>query len=125
TAEIYQQVNALSGIEDSIAVGKLSQQSEEIWLFVKLSQSVELTPQLTDLIRQTLKTKCSPRHVPRKIFALSDIPRTRSGKTVELAVKQVVNGQTVKNIGAIANPEVLEEIAAIAVETQPVLTNAL
>ncbi|MCV5961663.1 hypothetical protein OFO30_40390, partial [Escherichia coli] len=58
TAEIYQQVNSLSGIEDSIAVGKLSQQSEEIWLFVKLSQSVELTPQLTDLIRQTLKTKC-------------------------------------------------------------------
>lgn len=103
----------------------MSQQSEEIWLFVKLSQSVELTPQLTDLIRQTLKTKCSPRHVPRKIFALSDIPRTRSGKTVELAVKQVVNGQTVKNIGAIANPEVLEEIAAIAVETQPALTNAL
>ncbi|EPU7919592.1 acetoacetate--CoA ligase [Vibrio parahaemolyticus] len=125
TAEIYQQVNSLSGIEDSIAVGKLSQQSEEIWLFVKLSQSVELTPQMTDLIRQTLKANCSPRHVPRKIFALSDIPRTRSGKTVELAVKQVVNGQTVKNIGAIANPEVLEEIAAIAVETQPTLTNAL
>ncbi|MGP8305551.1 acetoacetate--CoA ligase [Vibrio sp. YIC-376] len=111
TAEIYQQVNSLDGIEDSIAVGKLNQQSEEIWLMVKLSRNIELTQQLADLIRQTLKANCSPRHVPRKIFAISDIPRTRSGKSVELAVKQVVNGQPVKNIGAIANPEVLDEIA--------------
>ncbi|MCS0377009.1 acetoacetate--CoA ligase [Vibrio diabolicus] len=113
TAEIYQQVNALPEVEDSIAVGKLNQQSEEIWLLVKLAHDVELTQQLTDSIRQTLKTKCSPRHVPRQIFAISDIPKTRSGKLVELAVKQLVNGQAVKNIGAIANPEVLEEISQL------------
>lgn len=113
TAEIYQQVNALPEVEDSIAVGKLNQQSEEIWLLVKLAYDVELTQQLTDSIRQTLKTKCSPRHVPRQIFAISDIPKTRSGKLVELAVKQLVNGQAVKNIGAIANPEVLEEISQL------------
>ncbi|MCS0305463.1 acetoacetate--CoA ligase [Vibrio diabolicus] len=113
TAEIYQQVNALPEVEDSIAVGKLNQQSEEIWLLVKLAHEVELTQQLTDSIRQTLKSKCSPRHVPRQIFAISDIPKTRSGKLVELAVKQLVNGQAVKNIGAIANPEVLEEISQL------------
>lgn len=113
TAEIYQQVNALPEVEDSIAVGKLKQQSEEIWLLVKLAHDVELTQQLTDSIRQTLKTTCSPRHVPRQIFAISDIPKTRSGKLVELAVKQLVNGQAVKNIGAIANPEVLEEISQL------------
>ncbi|HHF3065907.1 TPA: acetoacetate--CoA ligase [Vibrio diabolicus] len=113
TAEIYQQVNALPEIEDSIAVGKLNQQSEEIWLLVKLAHEVELTQQLTDSIRQTLKTKCSPRHVPRQIFAISDIPKTRSGKLVELTVKQLVNGQAVKNIGAIANPEVLDEISQL------------
>jgi len=111
TAEIYQQINILPGIEDSIAVGKLIQQSEQIWLMVKLAPNTALTPQLTDLIRHTLKVKCSPRHVPSKIFAISDIPKTRSGKLVELAVKQVVNGQQVKNIGAIANPAVLDEIA--------------
>ncbi|NMS52253.1 acetoacetate--CoA ligase, partial [Vibrio parahaemolyticus] len=94
-------------------VGKLNQQSEEIWLLVKLAHNVELTQQLTDSIRQALKTKCSPRHVPRQIFAISDIPKTRSGKLVELAVKQLVNGQAVKNIGAIANPEVLEEIKTL------------
>ncbi|MCS0419495.1 acetoacetate--CoA ligase [Vibrio diabolicus] len=113
TAEIYQQVNALPEVEDSIAVGKLNQQSEEIWLLVKLAHNVELTQQLTNSIRQTLKTKCSPRHVPRQIFAISDIPKTRSGKLVELAVKQLVNGQAVKNIVAIANPEVLEEISQL------------
>ncbi|MFH4483415.1 acetoacetate--CoA ligase [Vibrio diabolicus] len=113
TAEIYQQVNALPEVEDSIAVGKLNQQSEEIWLLVKLAHEVELTQQLTDSIRQTLKSKCSPRHVPRQIFAISDIPKTRSGKLVELAVKQLVNGQAIKNIGAIANPEVLEEISQL------------
>ncbi|MFH4615774.1 acetoacetate--CoA ligase [Vibrio diabolicus] len=113
TAEIYQQVNALPEVEDSIAVGKLNQQSEEIWLLVKLAHEVELTQRLTDSIRQTLKSKCSPRHVPRQIFAISDIPKTRSGKLVELAVKQLVNGQAVKNIGAIANPEVLEEISQL------------
>ncbi|RJX75607.1 acetoacetate--CoA ligase [Vibrio sinensis] len=117
TAEIYQQVNNLPGIVDSIAVGKLQQQSEEIWLMVKLEERTQLTPELTGVIRQTLKQKCSPRHVPKEIFAISDIPKTRSGKLVELAVKQVINGQEVKNLGAIANPEILEEIAKLTART--------
>ncbi|EJL6398294.1 acetoacetate--CoA ligase [Vibrio navarrensis] len=114
TAEIYQQVNALTGIEDSIAVGRIHERNEEIWLFVKMAQGFEFTESVAQQIRATLKSHCSPRHVPKQIFPVSDIPRTRSGKLVELAVKQVVNGQEVKNLGAVANPEVLEEIAQFA-----------
>lgn len=114
TAEIYQQVNALSGIEDSIAVGRIHERNEEIWLFVKMAQGFEFTESVAQQIRATLKSHCSPRHVPKQIFPVSDIPRTRSGKLVELAVKQVVNGQEVKNLGAVANPEVLDEIAQFA-----------
>ncbi|OLQ90966.1 acetoacetate--CoA ligase [Vibrio panuliri] len=110
TAEIYQQVNAIEGICDSIAVGKLTQQTEDIWLLIKLEPQSMLDKALKQRICTILKTNCSPRHVPRRIFAISDIPRTRSGKLVELAVKQVINGLEVKNVGAIANPEVLDEI---------------
>ncbi|GAK82795.1 acetoacetyl-CoA synthetase [Vibrio ponticus] len=110
TAEIYQQVNHIEGISDSIAIGKLQPQGEEIWLLVCLDQGIKLNETLENAIRSRLKTNCSPRHVPKQIFAISEIPKTRSGKLVELAVKQVVNGQSVGNIGAIANPEVLTEI---------------
>ncbi|ROV60302.1 acetoacetate--CoA ligase [Vibrio ponticus] len=113
TAEIYQQVNHIAGVEDSIAVGKLHLQTEEIWLMVKLEKDIVLNQTLKDQISTVLKNNCSPRHVPKQIFAISDIPKTRSGKIVELAVKQVINGQEVKNVGAIANPEILDEIKAV------------
>ncbi|HAS6293027.1 TPA: acetoacetate--CoA ligase [Vibrio vulnificus] len=113
TAELYQQVNALNSIDDSIAVGKVQNRSEEIWLFVKPATGFDLNDSIAEQIRSTLRNHCSPRHVPSQIFAISDIPKTRSGKLVELAVKQVVNGQEVKNLGAIANPEVLEEIKRV------------
>lgn len=61
-------------------------------------------------IKAQLKSACSARHVPSEIFSISDIPKTRSGKLVELAVKQVINGREVENIGAIANAHVLDEI---------------
>ncbi|MFA0135092.1 acetoacetate--CoA ligase [Vibrio splendidus] len=110
TAEIYQQVNTIEGIIDSIAVGKDVDRNEQIWLFVQLQQGVALNETLLAAIKSKLKSSCSPRHVPSQIFAISDVPKTRSGKLVELAVKQVVNGKRVENLGAIANAEVLEEI---------------
>ncbi|EGQ7932691.1 TPA: acetoacetate--CoA ligase [Vibrio vulnificus] len=113
TAELYQQVNALNSIDDSIAVGKVKDRSEEIWLFVKPATGFDLSDSIAEQIRSTLRNHCSPRHVPSQIFAISEIPKTRSGKLVELAVKQVVNGEEVKNLGAIANPEALEEIKRV------------
>ncbi|MCG9629438.1 acetoacetate--CoA ligase [Vibrio sp. Isolate30] len=113
TAEIYQQVNHIQGIVDSIAVGKETERNEQIWLFVQLESQHELTESLRTTIKSQLKAACSPRHVPSQIFAISDIPKTRSGKLVELAVKQVVNGKSVENLGAIANAEVLEEIKRV------------
>ena len=113
TAEIYQQVNTIEGIIDSIAVGKDVNRNEQIWLFVQLQQDVSLDETLLTAIRSKLKSSCSPRHVPSQIFAISDVPKTRSGKLVELAVKQVVNGKNVENLGAIANAKVLEEIKRV------------
>ena len=113
TAEIYQQVNQLQEVEDAIAVGQRWQQDERIILLVKLASDAELTPELQEKIRQHLRQHCSPRHVPAKIIAISDVPRTKSGKLVELAVKQVIHGQTVQNRGAIANPQILDEVAQI------------
>ncbi|MFG0607529.1 acetoacetate--CoA ligase [Vibrio mimicus] len=110
TAEIYQQINALPEIQDSIAIGRRLERDEEIILFVQLTQGVILDDSLQQKIRTLLRERCSPRHVPAHIFALSGIPRTKSGKLVELAVKQVCHGESVKNLGAIANPEVLSEI---------------
>ncbi|PMG37108.1 acetoacetate--CoA ligase [Vibrio splendidus] len=113
TAEIYQQVNTIEGIIDSIAVGKDIERNEQIWLFVQLKQDVSLDETLLIAIRSKLKSSCSPRHVPSQIFAISDVPKTRSGKLVELAVKQVINGKHVENLSAIANAEVLEEIKRV------------
>ncbi|WP_114634417.1 acetoacetate--CoA ligase [Vibrio splendidus] len=113
TAEIYQQVNTIEGIIDSIAVGKDVDRNEQIWLFVQLQQGVSLDETLLTAIKRKLKSSCSPRHVPSQIFAISDVPKTRSGKLVELAVKQVINGKSVENLGAIANAEVLEEIKRV------------
>ena len=114
TAEIYQQVNTIEGVVDSIAVGKDIDRNEQIWLFVQLQQDMILSDELLATIKNKLKSACSPRHVPSQIFAISDVPKTRSGKLVELAVKQVINGNNVENLGAIANADVLEEIKRIA-----------
>ncbi|MEC7940200.1 MAG: acetoacetate--CoA ligase [Pseudomonadota bacterium] len=113
TAEIYQQVNTIEGIIDSIAVGKDVDRNEQIWLFVQLQQGVVLNETLLAAIKHKLKLSCSPRHVPSQIFTISDVPKTRSGKLVELAVKQVVNGKPVENIGAITNADVLDEIKRV------------
>ena len=116
TAEIYQQVNQLSEVEDSIAVGRLLNGDEKVVLFVQLAHDVTLSEDLMATIKQQLKTQCSPRHVPAEIYPISEVPKTKSGKLVELAVKQVLHGKTVQNKGAIANPQVLDEIAQYATQ---------
>ncbi|MEZ9229562.1 acetoacetate--CoA ligase [Vibrio amylolyticus] len=113
TAEIYQQVNQLEAIQDSIAVGQKIENDERVLLFIQLAQSETLTDDLITEVKRRLKEKCSPRHVPWRIYVVSDVPRTKSGKLVELAVKQIVNGQEVKNREAIANPEILDDIARL------------
>ncbi|WP_047043359.1 acetoacetate--CoA ligase [Vibrio mexicanus] len=114
TAEIYQQVNRIDHIVDSIAVGFNDNGNERVILFVQLLEGKVLCDEAKDYIKQLLKEKCSPRHVPHEIYTLSEIPRTKSGKLVELAVKQVLHGEEVKNLGAIANPEVLDQVKDIA-----------
>ncbi|WP_187984648.1 acetoacetate--CoA ligase [Vibrio metschnikovii] len=114
TAEIYQALKSITEIADAVAVGQKQQGDEIIVLFVELSQGASLNDQLIETIKQQLRTQCSPRHVPKKIYPISKVPRTRSGKLVELAVKQVLNGQTVDNRHAIDHPEVLDEVASYA-----------
>jgi acetoacetyl-CoA synthetase len=108
TAEIYRQVEQLDEIAEAIAVGQKWDTDTRIVLFVKMAPGYELTDELRATIRQRLRTNCSPRHVPARIVAVADIPRTRSGKITELAVADVVNGRSVRNVEALANPEALD-----------------
>ncbi|RUO21267.1 acetoacetate--CoA ligase [Aliidiomarina iranensis] len=107
TAEIYRQVEKVDAVLESIAVGQKWQDDERIVLFVKLREGIELTDDLRNEIKQTIRANATPRHVPSVILQVADIPRTISGKIVELAVRQVIHGETVKNTDALANPEAL------------------
>jgi acetoacetyl-CoA synthetase len=109
TAEIYRQVEQLDEIVDSVVIGQRWENDERIVLFVKLRDGVSLTDQLRDRIRRRIRENTSPRHVPAKILQITDVPRTKSGKVVELAVRDVVHGRDVKNREALANPEALEQ----------------
>ncbi len=108
TAEIYNQIEKLPEITESLVIGQEWDNDVRIVLFVRLQPGTELTDTLRDTIRATIRSNTSAFHVPKKIIAVSDIPRTRSGKIVELAVREVVHGRPVKNIEALANPEALE-----------------
>jgi acetoacetyl-CoA synthetase len=108
TAEIYRQVEKLDPILESIAVGQDWDDDVRVLLFVRLRPAAILDDDLRALIRKTIRANTTPRHVPAKIIAVADIPRTISGKIVELAVRQMVHGQAVKNRDALANPEALE-----------------
>lgn len=109
TAEIYRQIDTIPQILDSIVVGQKWEDDERIVLFVKLKSGFKLTQDLCKKITDKIHKNTSPRHVPKKILQVSDIPKTINGKTVELAVKQIINGEIVKNKNSIANIEVLEE----------------
>lgn len=108
TAEIYSQVDQFDEILDCIAVGQDWRDSERIVMFVIMRDGQTLDDDLKAQIKQAIKTNCSPHHVPAKIIAVADIPRTISGKAVEIAVKKTINGQTVNNLDALANPQALE-----------------
>ncbi|MNS24330.1 Acetyl-coenzyme A synthetase [compost metagenome] len=109
TAEIYRQVEKVPQVLDSVAIGQQWQDDVRVVLFVRLRDGVELDEALQQEIRQVIRANTTPRHVPAKIVAVTDIPRTISGKIVELAVRNVVHGQKVKNTDALANPEALEQ----------------
>ena len=108
TAEIYRQVESLDEVVESIAVGQRWEDDVRVVLFVVLRSGVELDDELVARIRSTIRANTTPRHVPAKVIAVPDIPRTRSGKIVELAVRSVIHGEPVKNTDALANPEALE-----------------
>jgi acetoacetyl-CoA synthetase len=109
TAEIYRQVEQLTEVVESLVIGQRWDNDERIVLFVRLRDGLSLTPALMERIRQHIRENTTPRHVPARIVQVSDIPRTKSGKIVELAVRDVVHGRDVKNREALANPEALEQ----------------
>ena len=108
TAEIYRQVERLPEIQESIAVGQDWEGDVRVVLFVRLQPGIELDEALARRIRETIRVNATPRHVPARILAVPDIPRTISGKIVELAVRNVIHGRPVRNTDALANPEALE-----------------
>ena len=108
TAEIYRQVEQLDEIVESLVIGQQWENDERIVLFVRLREGQKLTPEIEERIRLRIRANTSPRHVPAKILQVSEIPRTKSGKIVELAVRDVVHGREVKNKEALANPEALD-----------------
>ena len=113
TAEIYRQVEQLDEIVESLVIGQDWPPNEvgdvRVVLFVRLRDGLTLDSALTERIRQHIRVNTTPRHVPAKVVQVTDIPRTKSGKIVELAVRNVVHGMAVKNLEALANPESLEQ----------------
>ena len=109
TAEIYRQVEKIDEVLESVAIGQRWQNDVRVVLFVRLREGLQLDEALKARIRQVIRSNTTPRHVPAVIAAVSDIPRTISGKIVELAIRNVVHGEPVKNTDALANPEALEQ----------------
>ncbi len=108
TAEIYRQVENIPEILDSLVVGQDWDNDVRVVLFVNLREDSQLTEELITRIKTTIRKNCTPRHVPAKIIGVKDIPYTISGKKVELAVRNVIHSQEVKNKDALANPEALD-----------------
>ena len=108
TAEIYRQVEQLEDVVEALVIGQDWQDDVRVVLFVKLQDRTQLTEGLVNRIKKKIRDNTTPRHVPAKILQVQDIPRTKSGKIVELAVREVVHGRPVKNLEALANPEALE-----------------
>ncbi|MCO5082810.1 MAG: acetoacetate--CoA ligase [Rhizobiaceae bacterium] len=108
TAEIYNQVEQMPEIAEALCIGQDFDNDVRVVLFVRLADGVTLDTDLVERIKRKIRTGASPRHVPAKVVAVRDIPRTKSGKITELAVRDVVHGRAVKNKEALANPEALE-----------------
>jgi acetoacetyl-CoA synthetase len=114
TAEIYAAVESMEEVLESIAVGQDWQSDVRVVLFVRLKPGFSLDEPLRKKIRDTIRTRATPRHVPAKVVAVPDIPRTLSGKITELAVRNVIHGLPVKNVDALANPQALEHFKDLA-----------
>ena len=109
TAEIYRAVETLNAVVESIAVAQKWDNDIRIVLFVKLQSKEELTEDLREMIKDRIRANTSVRHVPAKIIKIMDIPKTKSGKIVELSIRDIINGEKPKNLGALENPECLKE----------------
>ena len=109
TAEIYSEVEKFIEIKESIVIGQTWDNDIRIILFIVLNPNYELNEELFIKIKKKIRKNASPRHVPDKVIAVNDIPRTKNGKIVELAVKNIIEGNVIKNKEALANPEVLEQ----------------
>lgn len=118
TAEIYRQVEKLPEVVESLVIGQRwpigSDAEERLVLFVRLRDGLDLDDELADRIRRTIRDNTTPRHVPAKIIQVPDIPRTKSGKIVELAVRAMVHGEPVRNLEALANPEALMHLKELS-----------
>ena len=108
TAEIYRQVEQLDEVVESLVIGQDWDNDVRVVLFVRLRDGMTLDNDLIAKIRQHIRNNTTPRHVPAKVLQVADIPRTKSNKIVELAVRHIVHGRPVKNVEALANPEALE-----------------
>ncbi|MFL2834133.1 MAG: acetoacetate--CoA ligase, partial [Alphaproteobacteria bacterium] len=108
TAEIYRQVEALPEVLEALAVGQNWKNDQRVLLFLIMKDNRDLDQELIDKIKNTIRKGASPRHVPAKVFKVKDFPRTRSGKISELAVRDIIHKKKLKNIEALANPEILE-----------------
>ena len=109
TAEIYRQVEQIKEVLEGLVVGQIWQGDTRIVLFVRLDPKSDLTEDLINKIKTKIKIGASPRHVPSKIIVVNDIPRTKSGKIAELAVRDLIQNKEINNKTALANPECLEE----------------
>ena len=118
TAEIYNIVEKLPEVQDSLAIGQMYHDDQRILLFVQLAPGAELTEELKKRIKKDLRTKASPRHVPALIYAVPDLPKTFNGKKVESAVTNLVNGRRITNREALGNPESLDYFEALLPELQ-------
>jgi len=113
TAEIYNEVEKFEEVQESIVIGQSWKNDIRIILFVVLNEGYNLTDEIKSKIKKAIRTNASPRHVPSKIISILEIPKTKNGKLVELAVKQSVEGEVIKNLEALANPDSLKQFKNI------------
>ena len=113
TAEIYNEVEKFKEIQESIVIGQSWQNDTRIILFVVLNKNYKLTEQIKEKIKKAIRFNATPRHVPAKIIAILEVPKTKNGKLVELAVKQSIEGEKIKNLEALANPDSLKQFQNI------------
>jgi acetoacetyl-CoA synthetase len=114
TAEIYRQVEQLDEVRESIVIGQNWDNDVRVVLFVVLRDGLTLDDALLDKIKRQIRNGATPRHVPARIVQVPDIPRTKSGKITEIAVRDIVHGREVKNKEALANPEALDYYQALS-----------